>query len=80
MLIDNKKRPHQILRQIFYDPWGIGAARIARNRDQFLMRIWSVYAYLKCLYWKVSIGKGCSFWGKMYFHRTPGSTVIFGEN
>lgn len=62
------------------DPWGVWAARLVRKKEQGSMLFWSFYARLNCLYWKVTLGEGCRFWGKMYFKRTPGSTIIVGKN
>jgi len=63
-----------------HDSWGVWADRIVRKRYQFLLRFWSFYIYLNCLYWKVNIGRGCCFWGKMNFRRAPGSSITIGNN
>ena len=81
MRMDNKKKAASgSSTNNFHDPWGIWAARIVRKLHQFSETVWSFYARLNCLYWRISIGKGCRFWGKMYFHRAPGSTITVGNN
>jgi acetyltransferase-like isoleucine patch superfamily enzyme len=41
--------------------------------------MWSFYVKLKCLYWKITFGKGCRFWGNMHFQRIAGSSITVGE-
>jgi len=64
----------------FQDFGGTWVARIVRKRNQFLIRIWTIYVRLNCLIWKINIGKDCQFWGKTNFYRTPGSSIEIGKS
>jgi acetyltransferase-like isoleucine patch superfamily enzyme len=61
------------------DIWGVWAIRLARWRNRLLEMLWSFYVKLKCLYWKITLGKGCRFWGNMHFQRIAGSSITVGE-
>ncbi len=62
------------------DTWGIWANRLVRKKKLLSKIIWTFYARLKCFYWKINLGKGCHFWGKMHFQRVPESYVSIGDN
>ena len=76
----NKMRTTDSMVDKSNDSWGVWADRIVRKREQFLMRLCSFYVKMNCIYWKINIGKGCRFWGKIYFRRRPGSTITIGNN
>ncbi len=62
------------------DTWGIWANRLVRKKNLFAKILWTSYARLKCLYWKIYLGRGSFFWGKMHFQRVPGSYISVGDN
>ncbi len=61
------------------DTWGIWANRLVGRRKLLVEILWSSYARLKCLYWKIHLGKECQFWGNMHFQRVSESSIAVGD-
>lgn len=62
------------------DTWGTWAIRIWRKKCQLMEFMWTLQARVLGLYWQIQIGRGCRFWGKMHFHRSPNSQIQIGPN
>jgi len=62
------------------DTWGLWANRLVRKRNLLAEILWTSYARLKCLYWKIHLGKECRFWGNMHFQRVPESFIAVGDH
>ncbi len=61
------------------DYWGIWASRLSRKRHFLALIFWTAYSKINGFYWRISIGKGSCFWGKIIFSRIPGSSITIGR-
>ncbi len=61
------------------DKWGAWANRIVWKQQAFLCLCWTFLNKVKCIFWKVALGKECRFWGKTYFRRATQSDITIGN-
>lgn len=58
---------------------GIWLGRIRRRQDRLEETLSTLRNRLSALLWGIHVGKKCRFFGRARFYRTPGGTIIIGD-
>jgi acetyltransferase-like isoleucine patch superfamily enzyme len=62
------------------DRWGVWALRLLRKREKVTSFYSTLFTRICAVYWGVSLGDSCRFFGVPVFRRAPNSTILIGDN